>query len=77
MRFACAAGQQAIDDLADYKRGEGAVVAGPVDQSHEPHGRVEEVGVERADIDRPDAVFAAWLRDARLDHYRRDDSRVE
>src|SRR3712207_8024662 len=44
---------------------------------HQPHGRVEEVRVQRADIDRADPALATRPHAPRLDHHGRDDGRVE
>jgi hypothetical protein len=73
MRPPRSAGEQAIDD----QRREGAVLIRRVDQPHEPQRRVEDVGVEGPDIDRPHAAVAVRVREAGLDHHRRDHQGVE
>ena len=63
---ALGARHQAIDDLTDDERRERAVIAWRVDQPHKPRRGVEQVRVERADIDRFHAVIAVRLHEARL-----------
>jgi hypothetical protein len=54
--------QQAVDDLADDQRREGAVLLRSFDQPREPQRRIEQLGVQMADGDgtHAAAALAAW-----------------
>src|SRR5438445_4259876 len=69
--------EQAIHDFTDHERHQHAVLNGHVHEPHEPQRRVEQVCVERADIDRLQAAAVAALHGAGLHHSRRDDGWVQ
>ena len=71
--------QQPVHDLPHDQWGHNAIVTGSLAETHEPQRGVEQFGIKGTDIDTHHAAtVSAWVHDARrLDHYRRDDRRVE